>query len=61
MNIVIVNTNCSNLFSVKTMLHRLGHNPIITDKTDIISQADKLFLPGVGTASAAMEQLKKKI
>nr|ADA82621.1 imidazole glycerol phosphate synthase HisH subunit [Candidatus Blochmannia americanus] len=60
MNIVIINTNCSNLFSVKTMLHKLGFSPIISDRADIISQADKLFLPGVGTASAAMKQLKKK-
>lgn len=61
MNIVIINTNCANLFSVKTMLHKLGHNPIISDRADIISKADKLFLPGVGTAEAAMQQLKKKI
>lgn len=61
MNIVIIDTNCSNLLSVKTMLHRLGHKPIISNRADVISQADKLFLPGVGTASSAMKQLKKKI
>lgn len=61
MNVVIINTNCANLFSVKNMLHKLGYNPIISDKTNIISQADKLFLPGVGTAFSAMQQLKKKI
>lgn len=61
MNIVIINTNCSNLLSVKTMLHRLGHNPIISDRAEIISQADKLFLPGVGAAASVMQQLKKKI
>nr|ADA82615.1 imidazole glycerol phosphate synthase HisH subunit [Candidatus Blochmannia chromaiodes] len=60
MNIVIIDTNCSNLLSVKTMLHRLGHNPIISDRADVISHADKLFLPGVGAASSAMKELKKK-
>lgn len=60
MNIVIINTNCANLSSVKNMLHRLGYNPIISNKANIISQADKLFLPGVGTALSAMQQLKKK-
>lgn len=61
MNIVIINTHCANLFSVKNMLCTLGHNPIISDQDNIIAQADKLFLPGVGTAASAMQQLKKKI
>lgn len=61
MNIVIIDTNCANLFSVKHMLCRLGYNPIVSDQSNIISQADKLFLPGVGTALSAMQQLKKKI
>lgn len=61
MNIVIIDTNCSNLLSVKNVLYRLGYNPTISDKDYIISQADKIFLPGVGTAAAAMQQLKKKI
>lgn len=60
MNIVIINTNCANLFSVKNMLIKLGYNPVISDNPDIISQSDKLFLPGVGTAAAAMNQLKEK-
>lgn len=60
MNIVIINTNCANLFSVKNMLYRLGYHPIISDQIHIISQADKLLLPGVGTALSAMQQLKKK-
>lgn len=60
MNIVIINTNCANLFSVKTMLNRLGYKPTITDDPKIISQADKLFLPGVGSAISVMYQLEKK-
>nr|ADA82637.1 imidazole glycerol phosphate synthase HisH subunit [endosymbiont of Camponotus pudorosus] len=60
MKIVIINTKCSNLFSVKTMLKKIGCNPKITDNPDIILKANKLFLPGVGTAFAAMQQLEKK-
>lgn len=60
MNIIIINTNCSNLFSVKTILNRLGYKSIITDDPEIINQGDKLFLPGVGNAAYAMYQLKKK-
>lgn len=61
MNIVIINTNCANLFSVQNILYKLGHTPIISDQANTIAQADKLFLPGVGTALSAMQQLKKKI
>lgn len=60
MNIVIINTNCANLLSVKIMLNKLKCNSTISDDPAIISQSDKLFLPGVGTAKAAMNQLKKK-
>lgn len=61
MNIVIINTNCANLLSVKNTLKKLGYDAIISDQKNIIEQADKLFLPGVGTALSAMKQLKKKI
>lgn len=60
MNIVIINTKCANLFSVKIMLNKLKCKSIISDNPQIISQADKLLLPGVGTAAAAMQQLKQK-
>lgn len=60
MNIVIINTNCANLFSVKIMLNKLQYHPIISDDPQIISQSDKLLLPGVGTAAAAMKHLKHK-
>ncbi|ADV33853.1 imidazole glycerol phosphate synthase, glutamine amidotransferase subunit [Candidatus Blochmanniella vafra str. BVAF] len=59
MKIVIIDTKCSNLFSVKTILKRLGCNPKITNNPDIILKANKLFLPGVGTAFTAMQQLEK--
>lgn len=60
MNVVIINTNCANLYSVQIMLNNLKCNAIISDDPKIILQADKLLLPGVGTAKAAMNQLKAK-
>lgn len=60
MKIAIINTKCANLFSVKTMLKKIGCHAKITDNTDIILNSDKLFLPGVGTAAAVMKQLKNK-
>ncbi|AKC60618.1 imidazole glycerol phosphate synthase subunit HisH [Blochmannia endosymbiont of Camponotus (Colobopsis) obliquus] len=60
MHIVIIDTGCSNLFSVATAIHNLGYHSTISQDVNCISQADKLFLPGVGTAQSAMQQLNKK-
>ncbi|UDG80166.1 imidazole glycerol phosphate synthase subunit HisH [Candidatus Steffania adelgidicola] len=60
MNLVILDTGCGNLFSVSAAISRLGYQPIISHDAKIILQADKLFLPGVGTAQAAMNQLNKR-
>jgi len=59
MNIVILDTGCSNLFSVSSAIRRIGYQPIISNQKKIILQADKLFLPGIGTALIAMQQLQK--
>lgn len=60
MNIIIIDTACANLASVKYAIERLGYQPMITDDPDLILNADKLLLPGVGAASAAMEQLAQR-
>ncbi|WP_343192247.1 imidazole glycerol phosphate synthase subunit HisH [Buchnera aphidicola] len=59
MNIVIIDTGCANLFSLKYAIQRLGYNPVITKNIKMIEFADKLLLPGVGTPISAMEQLHK--
>lgn len=56
-NITIINTRCANLSSVKFAFDRLGYNAQITDNLEQIQSADKLILPGVGTAKAAMQNL----
>ncbi|WP_101774463.1 imidazole glycerol phosphate synthase subunit HisH [Pasteurella oralis] len=53
----IINTGCANLSSVKFAFDRLGYRADITDNIEKIKSADKLILPGVGTAKAAMQNL----
>ena len=60
MKIVIVDTECANLTSVKFAIERLGYQPVITDDEAIIGAADRVILPGVGTAAAAMRNLQRK-
>ncbi|OCQ51885.1 Imidazole glycerol phosphate synthase subunit HisH [Photorhabdus australis subsp. thailandensis] len=60
MKVVILDTGCANLSSVAYAIRRLGYEPKISRETATILAADKLLLPGVGTASAAMDQLKQR-
>lgn len=59
MKTVILNTGCANLSSIKFSIEKLGYNIKISNDLKNISNADKIFLPGVGTAKSAMHQLKK--
>ncbi|AML59269.1 Imidazole glycerol phosphate synthase subunit HisH [Serratia rubidaea] len=60
MNVVILDTGCANLSSVNYAVRRLGYQPAVSRDPEIVLRADKLFLPGVGTAKAAMEQLAQR-
>lgn len=60
MNVVILDTGCANLSSVKYAVQRLGYEPQVSRDPEVVLRADKLFLPGVGTARAAMEQLEQR-
>lgn len=60
MNVVILDTGCANLASVNYAVQRLGYQPEVSRDPEIVLRADKLFLPGVGTAQAAMEQLVQR-
>lgn len=57
--LTIINTGCANLSSVKFAFDRLGYHAEITDNIEKIQSADKLILPGVGTANAAMKNLSE--
>ncbi|ATZ11938.1 imidazole glycerol phosphate synthase subunit HisH [Erwinia amylovora] len=60
MDVVILDTGCANLSSVKWAVQRLGYQPVVSKEAEIVLNADKLFLPGVGTARAAMDQLGER-
>jgi glutamine amidotransferase len=57
---VIVDTGCANLASVKFAVQRLGYPVTITDDITLIQSANKVILPGVGTAKHAMANIKAK-
>ena len=59
-NFVIVDTGCANLASVKFAVERLGFAITITDDINVIKNADKVILPGVGSARHAMENINAK-
>ncbi len=59
-NLVIIDTGCANLASVRMAFERLGVQPRVSCKAADIEQADKLILPGVGTAIAAMKNLNER-
>ena len=57
--IIIIDFGMGNLFSIKKKIDGLGFKGIITNDPNIISNAKKLILPGVGHFKKATEQLKK--
>ena len=60
LKLTIIDTGCANLSSVKFAFDRLGYHAEITRDIHKIQSADKLLLPGVGTAIAAMRNLAER-
>ncbi len=58
--IVVVDYKAGNLKSVETAMQYLGADFTITDRPEEVVKADKLIVPGVGEARAAMENLKSR-
>ncbi|EKO3440878.1 TPA: imidazole glycerol phosphate synthase subunit HisH [Vibrio fluvialis] len=58
--VVIIDTGCANVSSVKFAIERLGYDVSISKEPEVVLAADKLFLPGVGTASEAMKNLEQR-
>lgn len=58
MKTVLIDYGAGNVQSVKYALNRLGIEPILSKDHDVIKSADKVIFPGVGSAKAAMDQLK---
>lgn len=59
MKIAIVKYNAGNIYSVVNALHRLGAEPIITDKAEELMGADRILFPGQGEARSTMSFLKE--
>lgn len=60
MSLVIVDTGCANIASVNYALKRQGLSAAITADAETIRAAERVILPGVGTAGAAMRNLREK-
>jgi len=59
-NLVIIDTSCANISSLKFAVERMGFTVTVSADTKTIMAADKVFLPGVGSAVAAMQQIQQK-
>lgn len=58
--VVIIDTSCANLSSLKFAIERLGYQVSASYDEAEIKSADKVFLPGVGAAGAAMEIINER-
>lgn len=57
--LTIVDYGVGNLSSIKNMLKKTGNDALISSDPDIVSQADKLILPGVGAFDTCAEKLRE--
>jgi len=58
--IALIDYGAGNIFSVKNAFENLNTEIILTDDKDTILAADKVILPGVGSFSDAIYNLKKR-
>lgn len=57
---VIIDTGCANINSLKFALERLTRDVQVSADPDVIRSAERVFLPGVGSAGFAMAALGQK-
>lgn len=57
--VAIIDYKCGNLQSVKNALERLGAEYVVTASEEVIRKADRVILPGVGSAATAMDSLQQ--
>lgn len=56
--VVIIDYGMGNLWSVASAVRFLGFTPVVTSDISIISSAESLILPGVGSFRRAMHEIK---
>lgn len=59
MRVAIIDSGCANVASVAIAVRRAGGDPFSSTDPVRIGKADRVILPGVGTARAAMERLRQ--
>ncbi len=57
--IAVVDYKIGNLYSISKALERLGEKVVVTDQLSVVSEAEAVVLPGVGSFGKAMENLEK--
>ncbi|WP_217437485.1 imidazole glycerol phosphate synthase subunit HisH [Paenibacillus sp. JMULE4] len=57
--IVIIDYGMGNLGSIYNMIKKLGYNSVISSDIELIQQATKLVLPGVGAFDNGINNLNK--
>ncbi len=58
-NVVVVDYQAGNLFSIENACKSVGLNPVFTNNTKEIFKADALILPGVGAFGEAMINIRR--
>jgi glutamine amidotransferase len=58
--LVVVDYDAGNLHSLTKALQGLGAEPVVTSDPRVLERADALILPGVGSAVAAMRELRAR-
>jgi glutamine amidotransferase len=58
--IAIIDYQMGNLRSVQKAFEKVGHQPVITSDPQVLREADKVVLPGVGAFGDAMRELRAR-
>jgi len=58
MSLAIIDSGGANISSVSFACRRLGADPVFTADPEVIAASDRVILPGVGAARAAMDHLR---
>ena len=59
--IAIIDYGMGNLRSVEKAFEKVGFDAVVTDKPEIIENADKIVLPGVGALKTRKMVCRKEI
>jgi glutamine amidotransferase len=58
--VVVVDYGMGNVFSVCNALYKIGASPILSGNHDVIANAERVILPGVGAFAKAMEGINRR-